>query len=227
MTGFCRSHGGGPKCLECGSNARDEGNDGSSLCKRHGGGQRCESGCCWLLDPPRALATHNVSGVHLCGFCFRCLYPERARLKVRKEHFVLAEFQRLLPELQNQKATWDCCVPGGCSLKRPDLLYDLGDHYLQVEVDEKAHDFIQPEQELERLEFISNDMGGLPGIVLRLRVDDPPCFCIVTLPNKERLLRCKQEPFDRLMQRATQFWRDRPQGLLEDQILHENFDGAA
>lgn len=205
----CRAHGGGPKCPECGANARDEGQR-KGYCCRHGGGQRCESEACRLLTErfgePRTLAVakDQVTGERLCLFCYRALYPEKApkaHRRLRKEHFVLAELQRRLPALSACALVWDCRVPGGCSLKRPDLLADLGDRYVQVEVDELYHGGgdEQCASEDARLEVIASDVGK-PGLVLRLRVDEPRrCFAL-RRGCYERLA----GPFDLLMSRAEQ-----------------------
>ena len=82
---------------------------------------------------------------------------------------MLAELQRRLPWL-GERATqliWDCPVPGGCTLKRPDMLYRLEDRFVQVEVDEEGHEDLSCADEDSRLELIAADVG-LPGLVLRL-----------------------------------------------------------
>ena len=85
---------------------------------------------------------------------------------------MLAELQRRLPWL-GERATqliWDCPVPGGCTLKRPDMLYRLEDRFVQVEVDEEGHEDLSCADEDSRLELIAADVG-LPGLVLRLNPD--------------------------------------------------------
>ena len=127
----------------------------------------------------------------MCWGCFTAQYPERAKLKVRKEHLILAELQRRLPWLgeRAQQLIWDCPVPGGCTLKRPDMLYRFEDRFLQVEVDEEGHEDLSCADEDSRLELIAADVG-LPGLVLRLNPDvervlkrrrstrGEPCFCV-------------------------------------------------
>ncbi|OLP95088.1 hypothetical protein AK812_SmicGene22830 [Symbiodinium microadriaticum] len=124
----------------------------------------------------------------LCWGCFTAQYPERAKLKVRKEHLILAELQRRLPWL-GERATqlvWDCPVPGGCTLN---MLYRFEDRFVQVEVDEEGHEDTSCADEDSRLELIAADVG-LPGLVLRLNPDaerilkrrrcsnGEPCFCV-------------------------------------------------
>ena len=61
-------------------------------------------------------------------------------------------------------------MPGGCTLKRPDMLFRLEDRFVQVEVDEEGHEDRSCADEDSRLELIAADVG-LPGLVLRLNPD--------------------------------------------------------
>ena len=104
---------------------------------------------------------------------------------------MLAELQRRLPWLgeRAQQLIWDCPVPGGCTLKRPDMLFRFEDRFVQVEVDEEGHEDLSCADEDSRLELIAADVG-LPGLVLRLNPDaervlkrrrctnGEPCFCV-------------------------------------------------
>jgi hypothetical protein len=112
--------------------------------------------------------------------------PDKARLKVRREHYILAEVNRRLPELagKSHEFVWDCRVPGGCSLKRPDMIFVFEDRYIQIEVDECGHTEYACCDEDARLEIIAADVG-LPGLVLRMNPDEPPCFGKKRLRNGE------------------------------------------
>ena len=59
-----------------------------------------------------------------CWGCFAANFPEKAKLKVKKENFLVAELQRRIADVtaDAQVVEGDCRVPGGCSLKKPDLL---------------------------------------------------------------------------------------------------------
>ncbi len=59
---------------------------------------------------------------------------------LRKEHIILAEVQRRIPELETYFLSWDCAIPGGCSLYRPDMLWDMFIFWFAIEVDEDGHD---------------------------------------------------------------------------------------
>ena len=97
-----------------------------------------------------------------------------------------------MPELlgRAREAVWDCRVPGGRSLKRPDMLYVFEDRYVQIEVDELGHTDYDCHDEDARLEIISADIG-LPGLVVRLNPDEPPCFGRKRLANGETVVQVK------------------------------------
>ena len=97
---------------------------------------------------------------------------------------------------------WDCRVPGGCSLKRPDLLYQFERFFLQLEVDEGGHQDKRCFDEDARLAVIAADVD-LPGIVLRINpdLDDFTCFRQIQLSNGEKALK-STEHFPTLMHRV-------------------------
>jgi len=141
-------------------------------------------------------------------FCYGCVlgkYPQMLQLKVRKEQFVLAELQRRLPEAMAaaKMILWDCRVPGGCSLKQPDLLMSFDDRYLHVEVDEFGHASNACIDEDQRLAVIAADVS-LPGLVLRLNPDVAGCTCFtkVQLASGEFALEAVKPAFELLMARA-------------------------
>ena len=105
----------------------------------------------------------------MCFACYGTVFPHKVTLKVRQEHLILAEIQRCLPQLQHWFLEWDCPVAGGCSLKRPDMLWEMPAFYLHMEVDEGGNSH---EDDRERLKEIQRSMGlHRPGIVLRINAD--------------------------------------------------------
>ena len=101
-----------------------------------------------------------------------------------------------------RSATWDCTAPGGCSLKRADLLYVFDSRYVQVEVDEKGHASYPCYDEDTRLEIIAADVG-LPGMVLRINPD--ACFGPKRLSNGETVVQIKDRTaLDALMDETCQ-----------------------
>ena len=180
---FCKRHGGGRRCQHdgCQTNAVD----GYDFCVRHGGGVRCQSSACSIYDTQPS-ASYRAGNIPVCWGCFVSMEPDKARLKVRREHYILAEVNRRLPELagKSHEFVWDCRVPGGCSLKRPDMIFVFEDRYIQIEVDECGHTEYACCDEDARLEIIAADVG-LPGLVLRMNPDEPPCFGKKRLRNGE------------------------------------------
>lgn len=79
---------------------------------------------------------------------------------------MLSEIQRRVPELEDYFVTWDCPVPGGCSMKRPDVLWQAPHFYFQIEIDE--HGEIHEDSRERLLEIQDCSMEGLPGMILRI-----------------------------------------------------------
>ena len=136
-TEFCIQHGGGRRCQHVGCTKSSV---GAKFCVQHGGGRRCIVTSAHVLEafPPSAGYANGT----LSWGCFAALHPERAKSKIRKEHLVLAKLQRRCTKLFEEcdRATWDCPVEGGCSLKRPDMALDFGTQVVIIEVDELQHE---------------------------------------------------------------------------------------
>ena len=197
----CFKHGDHQRCKhsDCGSLARS----GFEHCAKHGGGLRCQTEACSIYEE-RPAAYYRSGSLRVCWGCFAALEPDKDRVKARSEHYIVDELIRRLPDLlgKAQSAVWDCRVPGGCSLKRPDLLYVFDDRYVQIEIDEKGHWNYDCYDEDTRLEIIAADVG-LPRIVLRLNPDSPQCFGIKRLSNGEQAVQIKDRAaFDALMDAA-------------------------
>jgi len=102
--------------------------------------RRCESeACCFYQFRNRNFASYRIDAKHLCRSCFANLYPERKRLKVRKEHFILSEIERRVPELCEYRAIWDCAL-GNCVLAKPDMYWFIGHIGIHLEIDERGLD---------------------------------------------------------------------------------------
>jgi hypothetical protein len=146
---------------------------------------RCQSEACAFYDlAERGPGTSCVSSKRYCFYCVASLWPDMVRTRVRKEHHILAEIVRRVPELEAAAYhwQWDCPVQGGCSLKRPDLRFILPRFYIQIEVDEDGHEGYGCFNEDARLELIAVDTGK-PGVVLRINPDAEPML-------KRRKLKC-------------------------------------
>ena len=74
------------------------------LCVAHDGGPRCtrrDAHVVFDMPPP---AYYTVDAVRLCRGCYVALHPDKAKVKVLKEHFVLAELQGICPGICPAKA---------------------------------------------------------------------------------------------------------------------------
>lgn len=169
---------------------------------------RCQSDACEIYPLSyRKPGTYKYEDKRYCFFCLAVICPERVTAQVRREHHIVAELKRLVAEMDEfaSIAVWDCPVPGGCSLKRPDLLFVFDEFYVQIEVDEYGHPDNSCWDEDARLEIIAADVGK-PGVVLRINPDEAPLL-------KKRKGRDGEivwdatEHFDPCMQRAADFLR--------------------
>jgi len=162
--------------------------------------KRCESSGCQSLYEysERPYAAHNIDGTRLCGSCLRSLHPEISKyVKLRKEHFCLAEIQNRIPELHEHPHVWDC--PIGCTLQRPDLFYFLGNIGIHIEIDEHGDVHEDSDTRLARI----HEASGMEGTyVIRINpdayVDDNsdefgPCFVRRLLSNGEPVLKVTPE----------------------------------
>ena len=135
----------------------------------------------------------------LCGDCFRSLYPELKQLKVRKEQLVLAEIQRMIPELEYHLLGWDCKIPGqSCSSSMPDMVWKVNETLIHVEIDEdgKAH-----EDDEERVIGIHAASGCSRHVLIRFNPDKsssgrPSCLRRVNLKSGQVALNTNQKEWD-------------------------------
>jgi hypothetical protein len=69
--------------------------------------------------------------------------------------------------------TWitDKKVNDGCSMRRPDILLDLGYQVLIIEIDENAHQDYDCSCENKRIMELSQDLGHRPIIFIRFNPD--------------------------------------------------------
>ena len=108
-----------------------------------------------------------------------CLWPDIVRRKVRKEHLILSEIVRRVPQFTIRRTRVPFAMglsrSGGLLFEtaRPDMLFLLPTFYVQIEVDEDGHDRHDRFDEDARLELIAADIG-MPGVVVRINPDSAP-----------------------------------------------------
>ena len=107
------------------------------------------------------------------GYCLRCYiytFPDKpvTRNYKTKEKAVVDFVCERFPE-----HTWitDKKVNDGCSMRRPDILLDLGYQVLIIEIDENAHQDYDCSCENKRIMELSQDVGHRPIIFIRFNPD--------------------------------------------------------
>jgi len=167
-------------CKDCGGSGICEHGKNKTICKECGGARICIHG----KQKPHC---KDCGGSKLCksphcstkaikkydGYCMPCcihLFPETpvARNYKTKETATVHAVQEAFPNF-----SWvsDKRVADGCSLRRPDLMVDMGTHLVIVEVDENQHTAYDSSCETKRLMQISQDVGHRPIVFIRFNPD--------------------------------------------------------
>jgi hypothetical protein len=153
------------------------------------------------------LAQHTHEGLKLCRNCYNhIVLGGSPRQLVRKEQYVLAELQRQLPELEDFFVLWDCPIDGGCSKRRPDMLFDFGIGSLVIEVDEDAHKSEDASCREKRMCEIYLDLGERPIVFIRFNPDkcEGRKETMFTVSPKARLLTCNETEFQHRIEKLVE-----------------------
>jgi hypothetical protein len=136
------------------------------------------------------------------GYCARCFasnFPDEpmARNIKTKERAVVEFIMKLYPK---HKWIFDKRVKEGSSMRRPDVILDMGNYVLIIEIDENQHIYYDCSCSNRRLMELSIDVNHMPMVVLRFNPDKyynidgkkiPSCWSIIKetglleLSNKE------------------------------------------
>jgi hypothetical protein len=132
-------------------------------CKSCGGTALCRAPWCETIG--------NSRYEGYCVYCFTNLFPDKqmTRNYKTKEYAVVEHIKQEFGNI-----TWiaDKRIADGCSLRRPDLLGDLGSHIIIVEVDENKHTNYECSCENKRLMELSRDLAHRPIVFLRFNPDE-------------------------------------------------------
>ena len=122
--------------------------------------KRCKTNYCDIL------ANRRYRGY--CSRCFFFTFPNEklTRNYKTKENTIV---NHVLEKFPQYDWTNDRKISDGCSLKRPDLYCDFGDHIIVIEVDENSHRGYNCEE--RRMFTIVQDFGMRPTIFLRINPD--------------------------------------------------------
>ena len=109
------------------------------------------------------------------GYCSRCFahrfpHDKRARFVRSKE---LAVNRFLLESFPNLTWSFNKCIEGGCSRRRPDAFAHLGTHAITVETDENEHigDSYSCACENRKMMEHFRDAGEIPHVFVRFNPD--------------------------------------------------------
>jgi hypothetical protein len=171
------------QCKECKGSQICEHNRHKSTCKECKGSQICEHNkrkyYCKICDGK------NLCKTELCetkknnkyeGYCFPCFVnnPENIDKPIfrnykTKERAVVDSVKEVFTNV-----TWihDKKIQDGCSLRRPDLLLDMGSHVIIIEIDENKHTDYDCSCENKRLMQLSLDLNHRPIVFIRFNPDD-------------------------------------------------------
>ena len=105
-----------------------------------------------------------------CLYCYVNIFPDKpvSRNYKTKERTIVDYLTKEFPSVG-----WiaDKTISGGCSLRRPDLMVDLGYQVVIIEIDENQHIDYDCSCENKRLMQLSQDVGHRPVIFIRFNPD--------------------------------------------------------
>ena len=120
--------------------------------------------------PECSIAVHRHINRGYCIRCFIHLFPDEQNAcnYKTKERTVVDYITRVFPDLTiiNDKRIED-----GCSMRRPDILIDLGEMVICIEIDENMHYSYDCSCENKRVMEISRDLSHRPLILIRFNPD--------------------------------------------------------
>ena len=149
-------------CIECSGNGICEHNKKKSRCKLCDGAELCKSPMC---------ETRGINKYD--GYCLPCCIHQCPDIQVSrnfktKENDVVGRIMDKFPDFG-----WitDKKIQDGCSLRRPDMLLELGTHVIIVEVDENKHNSYDCSCHNKRVMEISQDLCHRPVVFIRFNPD--------------------------------------------------------
>ena len=218
------------QCRECGGSQICEHNIRKTYCKDCGGGALCEHDkikkYCKICDG-RCLCISSwcetIGNARYEGYCLTCfihLFPDKPNTRnyKTKEKDVVDRIKQTFTDF-----TWvaDKRVQDGCSLRRPDLLLDMGTHIIIVEIDENKHTDYDCSCEHKRLMELSQDLQHRPVVFIRFNPDDytnqdgilvKSCWKLNKL-GVMQISRPKQREWEEridILKQQIQYWIDNP-----------------
>ena len=134
------------------------------MCKKEGmidiKNKKCKTHLCDIQ------ANRKYRGYHRDVFYYTFPDEKLTRNYKTKENMIVNHIKEKFP---NYDWVRDRKISDGCSLKRPDLYCDFGNHIIVIEVDENAHNGYNCEE--KRMFTIIQDFGMRPTIFIRINPD--------------------------------------------------------
>ncbi len=179
-TSFCEHDKRKSRCKVCVGSEICEHGKRKLYCKICAGSQICEHGkyksrckMCGGTDLCKSSWCETTGSRKYNGYCLPCCIQICPEIQVShnyktKERDVVDRITQTFTGF-----TWvaDKKIQDGCSLRRPDLLLDMGTHIIIVEIDENKHTDYDCSCEHKRLMQISQDLQHRPIVFIRFNPD--------------------------------------------------------
>ncbi|KAG5192585.1 hypothetical protein JKP88DRAFT_250739 [Tribonema minus] len=164
---MCPEHGGSGLCVH---------KINKRMCYECGTADTCESEACMFYPyKERTIAHKTFEGRRLCYRCEGILNPNALRkFKVRREHIFTEYVLDQLPEINEYLVCTDKAITDGCSQHRPDIMFDMLTHIIDVEFDENGHSSKTKYPEVcqnKRTMSVFESMANRPMYILRINPD--------------------------------------------------------
>lgn len=179
---FCEHDKKKVECKECGGIRICEHDKRKDYCKECNGAQICEHDKikkdCVICSPNYAcqncklqIRSDNKTYRPYCFKCYCVLNPDiEIKRRYKTKENLLAE---ALKDMNlNINFIQDKKVNGGCSLRRPDFLFDIFTHTVIVECDENDHKDYSTSCEIAKLNETFTDLADRPMILIRFNPDN-------------------------------------------------------
>jgi hypothetical protein len=149
-------------CRLCGGNAYCKHDKQKIYCITCDGKALCKTELCETKGIPK----YN-------GYCLPCCIQVHPEITVSRNYKTKEKdvVDRVMQKYPHFSWVHDKRIQDGCSLRRPDLLLDMGSHIIIIEIDENKHTDYDCSCENKRLMQISLDLHHRPIVFIRFNPD--------------------------------------------------------
>lgn len=182
-TGICEHNTRINFCKICKGSQICEHGKQKARCKSCKGSQVCEHNkelkICYICSPNSkafcinkkcSILAHNKRYRGYCSRCFFFTFPnEKITRNYRSKEREVVNF--IKTNYTSSEIIFDNCINGGCSSKRPDILFKYNDYVIIVEVDENQHRYNDKIYEIERVNILMSDINDKKMVLIRFNPD--------------------------------------------------------